>query len=74
MVALVHEDVAYQVKAGFSKIVMWDDIKDNLPPSFKISPVAVIPQQGQWGQIILDLSFAVPLHQKPDQRKAGLVL
>ncbi len=45
-VALVHEDVAYQVNAGFSKIVLWDDIKDNLPSSFKISPVAVIPQEG----------------------------
>ena len=48
-VALVHEDVAYQVKAGFSKIVLWDDIKDDLPPSFKISPVAVIPQEDRRG-------------------------
>jgi hypothetical protein len=36
-IALVHEDVAYQIKAGFSKIALWDDIKDNLPPTFKIS-------------------------------------
>jgi hypothetical protein len=58
-VALVQEDVAYQVKASFSTIVMWEDLKDDLPPSFKISPVAVIPQQGRQGWIILDLSFAV---------------
>jgi hypothetical protein len=41
-VALVHEDMAYQVNASFSKIVLWDDIKDDLPSSFKISPVGVI--------------------------------
>jgi hypothetical protein len=45
-IVLVHEDVAYQIKAGFLKIVLWDDIKDNLPPTFKISPVAVIRQEG----------------------------
>jgi hypothetical protein len=73
-VSLVHEDVAYQVKAGFSKIVLWDDIKTDLPSSFKISPVAVIPQDGRRGRIILDLSFAVRLEQKPDRRKVGLLL
>eukprot|EP00978_Attheya_sp_CCMP212_P032833 scaffold129835_cov29-Attheya_sp.AAC.1 len=26
---LVHEDVQYQVDAGFSRIVMWDNIKHN---------------------------------------------
>jgi hypothetical protein len=43
-VQLVHEDVGYQVAAGFTEIVMWDDIRENLPANFKISPVAVIPQ------------------------------
>jgi hypothetical protein len=74
VVALVHKDVAYKVKTGFSKIVMWDDIKNNLSPSYKISPVAVIPKEGHWGRIILDLSFAVQLQQKPNQRKVGLLL
>ena len=58
-ITLVHEDVAYQIKAGFSKIALWDDIKNNLPPTFKISPVAVIPQTGGRGGIILDLPFAI---------------
>jgi hypothetical protein len=73
-IALVHEDLAYQVKAGFSKIMRWDDIKNNLPPSFKISPVAVIPQEGRRGRIILDLSFAVRLEQTPNQHKPGKAL
>jgi hypothetical protein len=73
-IALVHEDVAYQVKAGFSTIVLWDDIKHNLPPTFKVSPVAVIPQAGRRGRIILDLSFAVRLEQKLGQRRPGAIL
>jgi hypothetical protein len=57
----VHEDVHYQVEAGFSSIVMWDDIKDSLPEGLKISPLAVIPQKDRRGRLILDLSFAVHL-------------
>jgi hypothetical protein len=58
-IALVHEDIDYQVKAGFTEVVYWDDIKDDLPAHFKVSPVAVIPQTGRRGRIILDLSFPV---------------
>jgi hypothetical protein len=59
---LVHEDVEYQVLAGFSEVVLWDDIKHHLPTHFKISPVAVVPQPNRRGRIILDLS--VPVHRK----------
>ena len=60
--ALIREDVEYQVASKFSEIVLWDDIKDDIPPSLKISPVAVVPQAGRRGRIILDLSF--PVHKK----------
>jgi hypothetical protein len=63
---LVHEDLAYQVAAGLTEIVLWDDIKDNLPTTFKISPVAVIPQRNRRGRIILDLSF--PVQRQPSAR------
>jgi hypothetical protein len=43
-IALVHEDVDYQVKAGFSAVVLWEDLKRNLHRNFKVSPVAVVPQ------------------------------
>ena len=57
---LFQEDVVnYQVKAGFCKIVNWDDIKHDLPPQLKISPVAAVPQVGRRPRIILDLSFGV---------------
>ena len=56
---LFAEDIAYQVTAGFSKVVLWDDIKQLRPRNLKISPVALIPQTGRRGRIILDLSFPV---------------
>jgi hypothetical protein len=65
-IPLVHEDIAHQVKAGFSEIINWDEIKHSLPAQFKISPVTVMPQTGRRGRIILDLSF--PVHQKNDDK------
>ena len=56
---LFEEDIAYQVKAGFARIVYWDDIKEHLPPQLKISPVAVVSQTNRRDRIILDLSFPV---------------
>eukprot|EP00957_Ditylum_brightwellii_P122468 9338820-Ditylum_brightwellii.AAC.1 len=56
---LVHEDVAYQVRAGFCQVIPWERLKDNLPEHLKVSLVAVISQIGRRGRIILDLSFLV---------------
>ena len=58
-IARVHEDIEYQVEAGFSKIMMWSDIKDLRPRNLKISPMAVVPQQDRRGRLVLDLSFPV---------------
>ena len=58
-IALFKEDIAYQVKAGFCKVMLWEDLKQMRPPNLKISPVAVVPQVGRRGRIILDLSFPV---------------
>jgi hypothetical protein len=66
-ITLVHEDMAYQVAAGFTEILLWDEIKDHLPESFKLSPVAVIPQPNRRGRIILDLSF--PVRRPPSHKK-----
>jgi hypothetical protein len=70
----VHEDVQYQVDAGFSRIVMWDNIKHNTPSKLKVSPLAVVPQPNRRGRLILDLSF--PVHQRSQQskRKLGQVI
>jgi hypothetical protein len=58
-IALVHEDIQYQVDAGFSRIVLWSDLKKLRPPKLKISPMAVVPQKDRRGRLILDLSFPV---------------
>jgi hypothetical protein len=76
-IPLVHEDVQYQVDAGFSKIVLWDDLKKLKPRKLKISPIAVVPQKDRRGRLILDLSFPVyPKRTKdnprPDPIQAGV--
>jgi hypothetical protein len=40
---------------------MWEDVKRLRPANLKISPVALIPQEGRHSRIILDLSF--PIYQ-----------
>jgi hypothetical protein len=71
-IELVHKDVEYQVQAGFSQIVLWDDIRNDLHPHFKISPVAVVPQPNRRGRIILDLSFPVRRQNKTARRRHRL--
>jgi hypothetical protein len=58
-IALFREDIGYQEKAGFCKVFTWDELQTLKPTTLKISPVAVVPQAGRRGRIILDLSFPV---------------
>jgi hypothetical protein len=62
---LFAEDIAYQVKAGFCLVVLWADVKRLCPPNLKILLVALVPQVGRRGRIILDLSF--PVFQEVDR-------
>eukprot|EP00957_Ditylum_brightwellii_P075019 5701424-Ditylum_brightwellii.AAC.1 len=61
---LIHEDVQYQVEAGFCEVHKWEDLRYRWPEYLKISPVAVVPQTGRRGCIILDLSFPVFHHPR----------
>ncbi len=58
-IALFKEDITYQVKVGFSRVMLWEDLQWLHPTNLKILPVAVVPQIGRRGHIILDLSFPV---------------
>jgi hypothetical protein len=58
------EDIEYQVRAGFSKVISWEELKQLQPTNLKISPVACIPQVRRHGCIILDLLF--PVYQEID--------
>jgi len=62
---LLHTDIDYQQKAGFCRVFRWDELQRTRPPNLKISPVAVVPQVGRRGRIILDLSF--PVYQKNNE-------
>lgn len=46
---LVHGKVKYQVEAKFSEVVFLADILVNVPPSLKLSSMAVMPQEGRRG-------------------------
>ena len=48
-----------KVANGFSKVVKWRDIKDDIPPQLKISPIAMIPHKSRAFRAILDLSFTL---------------
>jgi hypothetical protein len=58
-IALIAEDVAYQVAAGYAQIISWEELCRLRPTSLKVSPLAVVPQRNRRGRMILDLSFAV---------------
>jgi hypothetical protein len=68
-IQLVHEDIQYQVEAGFSEILLWEDVKRLRPRSLKILPITVIPQKDRRGRIILDLSF--PVYPEKSTRQAS---
>ncbi len=57
--AIAHfaEESAAKVEVGQTKLVLWDDIKDNPPTQLKISPIAAIPHKSKAFRSILDLSF-----------------
>jgi hypothetical protein len=47
----------YQIQAGFSELVLRRTIQHAYPTNLKVSPLAVIPQVGRRGRLLLDLSF-----------------
>jgi hypothetical protein len=78
-ITLFHEDIAYQAEAGSDEIVLWDELKKNLPKVLKISPAVAVPQANRRDRIILKLFFPVRQpkeagrHQKMGPTMAPLV-
>jgi hypothetical protein len=56
-----------------SEVMYWDELQHLLPPQFKVSLVAVVPQTGQRGRIILELSFPVYV-SNPGKPRSNAVL
>jgi hypothetical protein len=68
---LIWEDIEYQVKAGFVRMITASDLfGESQPPDLKISRVAVFPQDNRHGRIILNLSVEVANPKYADNRKA----
>ncbi len=61
--ALAHftKESIEKVQAGQAKLVMWDNIKDDLPAQLKILPIAAISHKSKAFHSILDLSFCLQL-------------
>ena len=56
-----------KVENGFAKIIKWKDIKNNIPPKLKISPIAMIPHKSRKFRGILDLSFNLKSNKQENQ-------
>lgn len=60
--ALIWEEIDYQVKAGFAKVVPLSKlIAGGFPHHLKVSRVAIVPQANRRGRMILNLSAPVKL-------------
>jgi hypothetical protein len=46
---LIEEDVAYQGRARYTKVVDWDVLSTQVPSQLKVSPIAVILQLNRRG-------------------------
>ena len=57
----LHKETQEKIQGGYAKIISWGDIKNNIPPSLKISPVAMIPHKSRLYRCILDLSFQIKI-------------
>ena len=60
----LHKETQEKIKGGYARTVRVGDIKNCLPPSIKISPIAMIPHKSRKFRAILDLSYQLRLKGK----------
>ena len=53
-------------REGFVHISKWKDLKEKIPPKFKLSPIAMILHKSRKSCAILDLSFCLRTVQPAD--------
>ena len=61
----LHDETNDKIEQGYAKVIRWSTIKNNIPASLKISPVAMIPHKSRKFRCILDLSFTLQHNNKP---------
>ena len=67
-VALIWDDIQYQERLGFVRIMTEAQLRAELPANLKVSRVAIVPQANRRGRIILNLSADVEM---PEYRPNG---
>jgi hypothetical protein len=55
----LRQETLLKISNNYARVVKWGDIKNNLPPKLKLSPVAMIPHKSKKFRCILDLSFTL---------------
>ena len=55
----LREETEDKIKHGYARVVKWKNIKNNIPPQLKVSPVAMIPHKSKKYRCILDLSWSL---------------
>jgi hypothetical protein len=50
------------VAASSCRLINWVDIRDNIPPNLKVSPIAAVPHKSRLYQMILDLSYQIKIN------------
>ena len=58
-VSQLHQETEDKVKHQYACVVKWGDIKNDIPPKLKISPVAMIPHKSKLFQCIMNFSFTL---------------
>ncbi len=67
----IEEEVQYETAARFSEVVLWHNLRNKLPVYFKVSPLAVIPQVGRRGRLLLALDLSFPVQAARPASKLG---
>ena len=62
--AQLQQEVAEKEKQGAMRVVLWEDLKKDLPRELKVSPIAMIPHKLRLYRAILDLSYKLRLTQE----------
>ena len=60
----LHQETNMKLQQGYLNKVQWKDIKQNIPPNLKLSPLALIPHKSRSYRCILDLSFQLKVNNK----------
>jgi hypothetical protein len=53
-----------RVAAGSFRLINWIDIRDDIPPNLKVSPIAAVPHKSRLYRMILDLSYQIKINGK----------